>query len=173
MDIYTVCAPWQPHSKSGGTHFLQKMSVSALQGTVIPARTPPPTPPHTYSDNTATAGATVSNEQLMALFEKPATAKRFIDTCCSSLFYKRTPRHVENPLSFQVSSRAKRYQTKSPARSASSPAKQSPSRTRRSPKGGGALPIGRHRRHLADAGHGHAVVDFQNFGCYEKLGTSS
>ena len=29
---------------------------------------------------------TVSNEQLMALFEKPATAKRFVDTCYSSLF---------------------------------------------------------------------------------------
>ena len=37
---------------------------------------------------------------------------------------------------------------------------QSPSRTRRSPKGGGALTNGRHRRHLADARHGHAVVDF-------------
>ena len=92
--------PCQPHSKSGGTHFLQKMSVSALQGTVTHARNPPPTPPHTYSDNTATAGATVSNEQLMALFEKPATAKRFVDTCYSSLFYKRTHRHVVNPLSF-------------------------------------------------------------------------
>ena len=79
---------------------------------------PPPTPPHTYSVNTATAGTTVSNEQLMALFEKPATAKRFVDTCYSSLFYKRTPRHVRNPLSFQVSPRAKQYQTKSPARSA-------------------------------------------------------
>ena len=138
-------APCQPHSKSGGTYFLQKMSVSALQGTVTNARNPEPTPPHTNSDNTATAGATVSNEQLMALFEKPATAKRFVDTCCSSLFYKRTPRHVENPLSFQVSSRAKQYQTKSPARSANSPAKQSPSRTRRSPKGGGAATNGRHR----------------------------
>ena len=42
------------------------------------------------------------------------------------------------------------------------PAKQSPSKTRRSPKGGGALTIGRHRMHLADAGHGHAVVDFFN-----------
>ena len=113
--------PCQPHSKSGGTHLLQKMSVSALQGTVTHARNPPLTPSHTYSDNTATAVATVSNEQLMALFEKPATAKRFVDTCCSSLFYKRTPRHVENPLSFQVSSRAKQYQTKSPARSANSP----------------------------------------------------
>ena len=92
--------PCQPHSKSGGTHFLQKMSVSALQGMVNHARNPPPTPPHTYSDNTTTAGATVSNEQLMALFEKPATAKRFVDTCYSSLFYKRTPRHVVNPLSF-------------------------------------------------------------------------
>ena len=93
-------APWQPHSESGGTQFLQKMSASALQGTDNHTRNAPPTPPHTYSDNTATAGATVSNEQLMALFEKPATAKRFVDTCCSSLFYKRTPRHVENPLSF-------------------------------------------------------------------------
>jgi hypothetical protein len=96
---------------------------TSLQGTVNHARNPPPTPPHTYSDNTATAGATISNEQLMALFEKPATAKRFVDTCYSSLFYKRTPRHVENPLSFQVSSRAKQYQTKSPARSATSPRK--------------------------------------------------
>jgi len=110
--------PCQPHSKSGGTHFLQKISVSALQGTVTHARNPQPTRPHTYSDNTATAVATVSNEQLMALFEKPATAKRFVDTCYSSLFYKRTPRHVRNPLSFQVSPRAKQYQTKSPARSA-------------------------------------------------------
>ena len=113
--------PWQPHSESGGTQFLQKMSASALQGTVNHTRNPSPTPPHTYSDNTATAGATVSNEQLMALFEKPATAKGFVDTCYSSLFYKRTPRHVENPLSFQVSSRAKQYQTKSPARSANCP----------------------------------------------------
>ena len=55
---------------------------------------PPPTPPHTYSVNTATAGTTVSNEQLMALFEKPATAKRFVDTRHSSLFCKRTHRHV-------------------------------------------------------------------------------
>ena len=69
--------PWQPHSESGGTHFLQKMSASALQGTVTHARNPP-TPPHTYSVNTATAGTTVSNEQL-SLFEKPATAKRFVD----------------------------------------------------------------------------------------------
>ena len=90
--------PWQPHSESGGTHFLQKMSVSALQGTVTHSRNPPHSPPHTYSDNTATAGATVSNEQLMAHFEKPSTAKRFVDTCYSSLFYKRTPRHVRNPL---------------------------------------------------------------------------
>ena len=82
--------PCQPHSKSGGTHFLQKMSVSALQGTVTHARSPPPTPPHIYSVNTATAGTTVSNEQL-SLFEKPATAKRFVDTCYSSLFCKRTP----------------------------------------------------------------------------------
>ena len=37
---------------------------------------------------------TVSNEQLMALFEKPATVKRFVDTCYSSLFCKRTHRHV-------------------------------------------------------------------------------
>ena len=60
------------------------MAASALQGTVT----------H-YSVNTAPAGTTVSNEQL-ALFEKPATAKRFVDTisCYSSLFYKRTPRHV-------------------------------------------------------------------------------
>ena len=65
------------------------------------ARSPTPgsphhTPPHTYSVNTATAGTTVSNEQLMALFEKPATAKRFVDTmsCYSSLFCTRTPRHV-------------------------------------------------------------------------------
>jgi len=37
--------PCQPHSKSGGTHFLQKMSVSALQGTVTHARNPhPPLP---------------------------------------------------------------------------------------------------------------------------------
>ena len=50
--------------------------------------------PHPYSVNTATAGTTVSNEQLMALFEKPATAKRFVDTCYSSLFCKRTHRHV-------------------------------------------------------------------------------
>ena len=101
------------------------MPASALLGTVNHARNPPSTLPtlHTYSDNTATAKATVSNEQLMALFEKPATAKRFVDTCYSSLFYKRTPRHVENPLSFQVSSRAKQYQTKSPARSANSPRK--------------------------------------------------
>ena len=138
------------------------MSASALQGTVTHARKQPPTPPHTYSVNTATAGTTVSNEQLMALFEKPATAKRFVDTmsCYSSLFCKRTHRHVRKSRSFQVSSRAKQYQTKSPARSANSPAQQSPSRTLRSPKGGGAATNGRHRRHLADAGHGHAVVDF-------------
>ena len=85
--------PWQPHSESGGTHFLQKMSASALQGTVTHARKPPPTPPRTYSVNTATAGTTVLNEQL-PLFEKPATAKRFVDACYSSVFYKRTPRHV-------------------------------------------------------------------------------
>ena len=89
--------PWQPHSESGGALNVQKMPVSALQGTVTHARKPPPTPPHTYSVNTAvTAGTTVSNEQLMALFEKPATGtvKRFVDTCYSSLFCKRTHRHV-------------------------------------------------------------------------------
>ena len=86
--------PWQPHSESGGTHCLQKMSASALQGTVTHARNPPPTPPHTYSVNTATARTTVSNEQLMALFEKTATAKRFVHTCYSSSFCKRTHRHV-------------------------------------------------------------------------------
>ena len=59
-----------------------------------PRQEPPTHPPHTYSVNTATAGTTASNEQL-TLFEKPATAKRFVDTCYSSLFYKRTPRHVE------------------------------------------------------------------------------
>ena len=88
--------PWQAHSESGGTHLLQKMSASALhlvQGTVTHARNPAPTPPHTYSVNTATAGTSVSNEQL-TLFEKTATAKRIVDTCYSSLFYKRTPRHI-------------------------------------------------------------------------------
>ena len=40
--------PWQPHSESGGTHFLQKMSASALQGTVTHARNPPPTSPHLF-----------------------------------------------------------------------------------------------------------------------------
>ena len=40
------------------------------------------------------------------------------------------------------------------------PAKQTPSKTRRSPKGGGAATNGRLRRHLEDARHGHAVVDF-------------
>ena len=59
-----------------------------------PTPRPPPTHPHTYSVNTATAGTTVSNEQLMALFEKTATAKRFVHTCYSSLFCKRTHRHV-------------------------------------------------------------------------------
>ena len=59
--------PWQPHSESGGMQFLQKMSASALQGTVTHAGTPPIALPHTYSVNTATAGTTVSNEQLMAL----------------------------------------------------------------------------------------------------------
>ena len=155
--------PCQPHSKSGGTHFLQKMSVSALQGTVTHARNPPPTPPHTYSDNTATAGATVSNEQLMALFEKPATAKRFVDTCYSSLFYKRTPRHVRNPLSFQVSPRAKQYQTKSPARSAISLHTAIAFKDAPEPEGRRRVTNGRHRRHLADARHGHAVVDFVVF----------
>ena len=112
------------HIPSREVRFLSRRCPSVL----CRARSPTPphpqqTPPHTYSVNTATAGTTVSNEQLMALFEKPATAKRFVDTmsCYSSLFYKRTPRHVENPLSFQVSSRAKQYQTKSPARSANSP----------------------------------------------------
>ena len=66
----------------------------------------------------------------------------------------------EEQRSFQVSPRVKQYQTKSSARSAIYPAQQSPSKTRRSPKGGGAATNGRHRRHLADAGHGHAVVDF-------------
>ena len=41
--------PWQPHSGSGGTQFLQKMSASTLQGMVNHARNPPPTPPHTCS----------------------------------------------------------------------------------------------------------------------------
>ena len=86
--------------------------------------------------------------------------KRFMDTCYSSLFCKRTHRHVGNPLSFQVSPRAKRDQTKSPARSANS------SRKAISSKDAGArrteaATIGRHRRHLADAGHGHAVVDLK------------
>ena len=37
--------PWQPHSESGGTLFVQKMPVSALQGTVTHARNPrPPLP---------------------------------------------------------------------------------------------------------------------------------
>ena len=95
-----------------------------------PRQEPPthPSPPSTpiRSIDTATAGTTVLiNEQLMALFEKPATAKRFMDTCYSSLFCKRTHRHdvVGNPLSFQVSPRAERDQTKSPARSANSPRK--------------------------------------------------
>jgi len=102
--------------------FLSRRCPSVLCRARSPTPAPPQqTPPHTYSVNTATAGTTVSNEQLMALFEKPATAKRFVDTCYSSLFYKRTPRHVVNPLSFQVSPRAKRDQTKSPARSANSP----------------------------------------------------
>ena len=34
--------PWQPHSESGGTLFVQKMPVSALQGTVTHASPPPP-----------------------------------------------------------------------------------------------------------------------------------
>ena len=38
--------PWQPHSESGGTQFLQKMSASTLQGMGNHARNPPPTPPH-------------------------------------------------------------------------------------------------------------------------------
>jgi hypothetical protein len=61
----------------------------------------PTLPTPIRSIDTATAGTTVLiNEQLMALFEKPATAKRFMDTCYSSLFCKRTHRHVGNPLSF-------------------------------------------------------------------------
>ena len=160
MDIHTIQDTLPVTFQVGRYAFSPEDVRQCSAGHGDPRQEPPPTPPHTYSDNTATAGATVSNEQLMALFEKPATAKRFVDTCYSSLFYKRTPRHVRNPLSFQVSPRAKQYQTKSPARSANSPCKQSPSKTRRSPKGGGALTNGRHRRHLADARHGHAVVDF-------------
>ena len=54
-----------------------------------------------------------------AIIHSPgATTFGILPTCYSSLFYKRTPRHVRNPLSFQVSPRAKQYQTKSPARSA-------------------------------------------------------
>ena len=152
--------PCQPHSKSGGTHFLQKMSVCALQGTVTHASNPPPTPPHTYSDNTATAGATVSNEQLMALFEKPATAKRFVDTCYSSLFLngRLGTSKILCPSRYLLEQSNIR---RSLLRAAlTPPAQQSPSRTRRSPKGGGAATNGRHRRHLADAGHGHAMIDF-------------
>ena len=67
---------------------------STTPGTPHPPLPTLPTP--IRSNNTATAGTTVSNEQLMSLFEKPATAKRFVDTmsCYSSLFCKRTPRHV-------------------------------------------------------------------------------
>ena len=68
--------PWQAHSESRGTHLLQKMSASALQGTVNHTRNPPPTPPHTYSDNTATAGATVSNEQLSGTLRKTGYCKK-------------------------------------------------------------------------------------------------
>ena len=71
--------PWQPHSESGGTQFLQKMSASTLQGMVNHARNPhpplPTLPTPIRSNNTATAGTTVSNEQLMSLFEKPAYCK--------------------------------------------------------------------------------------------------
>ena len=161
MDIHTIQDTLPATFQVGRYAFSPEDIRQCSAGHGDPRQEPQPTPPHTYSDITATAVATVSNEQLMALFEKPATAiKRFVDTCYSSLFYKRTPRHVRNPLSFQVSPRAKQYQTKSSARSAIYPAHQSPSRTRRSPKGGGAATNGRHRRHLADAGHGHAVVDF-------------
>ena len=81
-------------------------------------------------------------------------------SCYSSLFCKRTHRHVGNPLSFQVSPRAKRDQTKSPARSANSPRKAISFQDAPEPEGRRRVTIGRHRRHLADAGHGHAVVDF-------------
>ena len=135
------------------------MSASALQGTVTHARNPPRTPPDTYSVNTATAGTTASNEQL-ALFEK-------------SVLQNGSLIHVT--VLYFVNGRIGTYANPGPSRylleqsntrqsllrvALTPPAQQSPSKTRRSPKGGGAATNGRHRRHLADAGHGHAVVDF-------------
>ena len=104
------------------------MPASALQGTVNHARNPPPTPPHPphlfgRSIQRLLGQPSQMNNYMMSLFENPAYCKRFMDTCYSSLFCKRTHRHVGNPLSFQVSPRAKRDQTKSPARSANSPRK--------------------------------------------------
>jgi len=69
--------PCQPHSKSGGTHFLQKMSVSALQGTVTHARNPPPTPPHLFgrSIQRLLGQPSQMNNYMMSHFENPAYCK--------------------------------------------------------------------------------------------------
>ena len=128
MDIHTIQDTLPATFQVGRYAFSPEDVRQCSAGHGHPRQEPPthPSPPSTpiRSTDTATAGTTVLiNEQLMALFEKPATAKRFMDTCYSSLFCKRTHRHVGNPLSFQVSPRAKRDQTKSPARSANSPRK--------------------------------------------------
>ena len=111
--------PCQPHSKSGGTHFLQKMSVSALQGTVTHDRNPHPPLP-------------TPSRSIQRLLGQPSQMNNW-HSSKNRLLQNGSLIHVtvlyfvngrigtyENPGSFQVSPRAKQYQTKSPARSADS-----------------------------------------------------
>ncbi len=66
----------------------------------------------------------------------------------------------ENPGSFQVSPRAKQYQTKSPARSANSPCTAISFKDAPKPEGRRRAPTDAAAGTLTDVGHGHAVVDF-------------
>ena len=108
-----------------------------------------------------------------------------MDTCYSSLFCKRTHRHVGNPLSFQVSPRAKRDQTKSPARSANSSRKAisfqdapEPEGRRRvnyrtppqAPSGRGARPrSGRFFRKIEKIEKSRKIMILENFQIFEKV----